>query len=397
MDFSASPASAELVAQYRRFVDEVVIPVEGGTGSFADRLPALGAARDRARADGLWLPQIPSEYGGRGLGFLDLALVSEQLGRSPYGHFAVNAQAPDAGNMEILMEYGTDEQRATWLVPLAAGAIRSCFSMTEPDRAGSNPVNLDTTAVVDGDAYVLNGHKWFTTAADGAAFAVVMAITNPGAEPHARASQLIVPTDTPGFEHVRNIPCFGHAGDGWESHAEIRFTNCCVPVANRLGDEGAGFAIAQSRLGPGRIHHCMRWIGVAERCFDLMCHRAATREVAPGEALGTRQAVQHAIAESRSEIDAARLLVLHAAWRIDREGARAARVEISSIKYHVAKVMLDVVDRAIQVHGALGITDDTILATFYRQERGSRIYDGPDEVHKNVVARHALRAHGLSL
>lgn len=269
--------------------------------------------------------------------------------------------------------------------------------MTEPGRAGSNPVQLDTTAVRDGNHYVINGHKWFTSSADGAAFAVVMAVTNPDAEPHRRASQIIVPTDTPGFELVRNIPCFGHAGEGWESHGEIRYHDCRVPVGSRLGEEGAGFAIAQSRLGPGRIHHCMRWIGIATRCLELLCERAAAREVAPGEMLGTRQVVQHWIADSRAEIDAARLLVLHAAWKIDTEGAKAARIEISTIKYYVANVMLQVLDRAIQAHGALGVTDDTVLATFYRVERGARIYDGPDEVHRNVVARRLLGQCGLTL
>lgn len=397
MDFAVPPATQDLVARYRAFVDREVLPLETSALGFDDRSARLEAVRRSARAQGLWLPQIPPEYGGRGLAFLDHALVSEQLGRSPWGHFAVNAQAPDAGNMEILLEFGSEEQKARWLAPLAAGEIRSCFSMTEPGRAGSNPVLLDTNAVRDGDHYVINGHKWFTSSADGAAFAIVMAVTDPDAEPHRRASQIIVPTDTPGFELVRNIPCLGHAGAGWESHGEIRYHDCRVPASHRLGDEGAGFAIAQSRLGPGRIHHCMRWIGIASRCLELLCERAATREIAPGEMLGTRQVVQHWIADSRAEIDAARLMVLHAAWKIDTEGARAARVEISTIKYFAASVMLQVLDRAIQAHGALGVTDDTVLSTFYRLERGARIYDGPDEVHRNLVARQLLRPYGLSL
>jgi len=356
-------------------------------------LPALQSVRQKVRDAGLWLPQIPQEYGGVGLSFMDYTLVCEQLGRSPFGNYVFNAQAPDAGNMEILIEFGTDEQKERWLRPLAAGDIRSCFSMTEPGRPGSNPVWMDTTATRDGDEYVINGHKWFTSSADGAAFAVVMAVTDPDAPPHQRASQIIVPTDSPGFEHVRNISCMGHAGEDWDSHAEIRYENCRVPVANRLGKEGSGFAIAQARLGPGRIHHCMRWIGISERSFDMMCERAATREVAPGEMLSSRQTIQNWIADSRAAIDAARLMVLHAGWKIDRVGSKAARVEISSIKFHVADVMMKVIDRAIQVHGALGISDDTILSTFYRNERAARIYDGPDEVHRSVVARQVLKKH----
>jgi acyl-CoA dehydrogenase len=254
---------------------------------------------------------------------------------------------------------------------------------------------MSTLARRDGDDYVIDGHKWFTSAADGASFAIVMAVTDPGAAPHLRASQIIVPTDTPGFELVRNIPIMGHAGESYASHAEIRYHGCRVPRSNLLGDEGAGFFIAQERLGPGRIHHCMRWIGICERAFDLMCRRAASRDLGAGKLLGTRQIVQAWIAECRARIDAARLLVLDAAWKIDQHGFYAAREAVSLIKFHVAEVMMEVVDRAIQVHGALGITDDTILAYYYAHERGARIYDGPDEVHKVVVARRILERHGM--
>ena len=267
--------------------------------------------------------------------------------------------------------------------------------MTEPDKAGSNPVWLGTTARRDGDDYVIDGHKWFTTAADGAAFAIAMVVTEPEAAPHKRASMLIVPTETPGFTRVRNIPIMGDVGNGWASHAEVRFSDCRVPATNMLGFPGAGFLIAQARLGPGRIHHCMRWIGICERAFAMMCERAATREIGPGKRLGEKQTVQNWIAESRAEIDAARLAVLHAAWRIDAVGQKAARAEVSAIKFHVAKVMRDVLERAIQTHGALGITDDTVLSFFYRHERGAQIYDGPDEVHKSVVAREILAGYGL--
>ena len=395
MDFSISESTQMTLKRVGEIMDAEVIPVEekylGRT--FLDALPALGRVRQKVKNAGLWLPQISAEYGGAGLSLMEYAMVCEQLGRSPYGNYCFNAQAPDAGNMEILIEFGTDEQKERWLRPLTAGEIRSCFSMTEPGRAGSNPVHMDTAAVREGDEYVINGHKWFTSSADGAEFAVLMAVTNPDAAPHQRASQIIVPADSPGFEIVRNIRCMGHEGRDWDSHSEIRYHNVRVPVSNRLGEEGGGFAIAQARLGPGRIHHCMRWIGIAERSFDLMCQRAVSRELAPGDLLATRQTVQNWIAESRAAIDAARLMVLHAGWKIDKAGVRKARVEISAIKFYVAKIMMEVIDRAIQIHGALGVTDDTILSTFYRNERAARIYDGPDEVHRSVVARMILKEY----
>ncbi len=317
MDFSIPPKVQDLLSTIRGFMEAEVYPLEHkmAAGSFRELVPELEARRQKVKEMGLWAPQLPREYGGMGLGFMDQAFVSEALGRSPLGHYVFNCQAPDAGNMEILQLYGSAEQKRRWLEPLARGAIRSCFSMTEPDTAGSNPVWLTTSAVRDGDHYVINGRKWFTTAADGAAFAIVMAVTDPDAEPHRRASQIIVPTDTPGFKLLRNISVMGQPGDDWLSHAEIAYNDCRVAALNLLGDEGAGFSIAQARLGPGRIYHCMRWIGICERSFDIMCQRAAHRELAPGDKLGTRQTIQNWIAESRAEIDAARLTVLHAAWR----------------------------------------------------------------------------------
>lgn len=388
------PELRDLLDRYRAFVGDELGTLDERfvREPFGALLPAVAAARERAKALGLWAPHLPHDLGGLGLPLADFARVSEELGRSPLGHLAVNAQAPDVGNMELLHAHGSDAQQRRWLEPLARGEIRSCFSMTEPEHAGSNPVWLSTTARREGGEYVIDGHKWFTSAAEGAAFAIVMAVTNPDAEaPHQRASMIIVPADTPGFVRVRNIPVMGDAGEDYFTHAEIRYEGCRVPVENRIGAEGAGFLLAQERLGPGRIHHCMRWIGVCERAFELMCRRALSRELAPGEALGEKQAVQHWIAECRAEIDAARLLTLHAAGRIDAVGARAARVEISTIKFHVAGVLQRVLDRAIQLHGALGMTDDTLLSFWYRHERGARIYDGPDEVHKSLVAREVLK------
>ena len=264
--------------------------------------------------------------------------------------------------------------------------------MTEPGQAGSNPVVLTTTATKDGNEYILNGHKWFTTGADGAGFAIVMAITNPLADnPYARASQIIVPTNTPGFKRVRNISVMGDEGEGWMSHAEIRFDNCRVPRSFLLGTEGEGFKIAQERLGPGRIHHCMRWIGICERAFEMMCRRAATRELQAGVMLSDKQSIQNYIAESRAEINAARLMILEAAKKIDSQGAYDARIDISLIKFYAAGVLQNVLDRALQVHGALGMSDDTLLSFWYRHERAGRIYDGADEVHKSRAARLILK------
>ncbi len=267
--------------------------------------------------------------------------------------------------------------------------------MTEPEFAGSNPTRLATTVARKGEKYILNGHKWFTSSADGAAFAIVMAVTNSHAPPHQRASMIIVPVKTRGFHHLRKIPVFGEAGSGWASHSEIQFENCEVPVTNLIGEEGSGFKLAQERLGPGRIHHCMRWIGIAEKAFDLMCKRAATREIEEGVVLGEKQFIQGFIAESRAEIDAARLLVLRTAANIDSDGAAAVRNQISCIKFFTASMMLKVLDRAIQVHGALGLSDGTMLATLYQHERGARIWDGADEVHKQSLALSILKEYGL--
>ena len=394
MDFAIPEALRPKLEAARQIVEAVIArEPELMQEDFFAVEPLLAELREKVKAAGLWLPQAPKEIGGMGLSVLEHGLMSEVLGRTPYGHYVFGCQAPDAGNLEILHSYGTKAQKERWLGPLARGEIRSCFSMTEPDTAGSNPLELACRAEDDGDHWVIHGRKWFTTAADGAAFAIVMAVTNPEAPPHGRASQIIVPTDTPGFRLVRNIPVMGHAGSGWASHAEIAYEGCRVPKDHLLGSQGAGFLIAQERLGPGRIHHCMRWIGICERAFDLMCRRALSRRLEGDKTLSHKQTVRNWIAESRAEINAARLAVLDAAWRIDNVGFSEARVEISLIKFHVANVMMQVVDRAIQVHGALGITTDTVLWFFYAHERGARIYDGPDEVHKATVARRILRAY----
>ena len=389
-----------ILPQIREFVQEELIPLEPTflQQGFGAVLPILQEKRQIVKNLGLWAPSLPPELGGLGLSLIEFGYVSEALGRSPLGHYTFNCQAPDFANMEILHKFGTEEQQEKFLKPLAEGRIRSCFGMTEPEHAGSNPVWMSTTALKDGDDYVINGHKWFTTGADGASFCIVMALTDPQAESrYQRASQIIVPTDTPGFNHVRRIKIMGEEGEDHHSHSEVRLENCRVPQKNLLGAEGAGFTIAQERLGPGRIHHSMRWIGICERAFDLMCRQAANREVAPGRPLATRQTIQNWIAESRAEITAARYTILATAEKIDREGLYAARVDISLIKFYVAGVLQRVLDRAIQTHGGLGITDDIPLSYWYRHERGARIYDGPDEVHKSVVARRILRDYGVNI
>jgi acyl-CoA dehydrogenase len=396
MDFEIPSRVKPLVKQLRAFVQEEVIPLEPAflNGEFVDMLPQLEKVRQRVRDAGMWAPHMPQSYGGMGLTLHEFAYVSEELGRSPLGHYVFNCQAPDIANMELLLRFGTEEQKRTYLEPLARGEIRSCFAMTEPEYPGSNPVLMAASAVKDGDDYVINAHKWFTTGAEGAAFTIVTALTNPeNTNRHQRASLIIVPLDTPGYRRVRNISIMGETGSDHASHAEVVFENVRVPQSNLLGQEGEGFRLAQERLGPGRIHHCMRWIGICERAIDLTCRYALSRQLSSSAYLADQQAVQHWLAESRAAVDAARLLVLHAAWKIDNVGAAAARVEISAIKFHVAGVLQSVLDRAIQVHGALGMTDDTPLAHWYRHERAARIYDGPDEVHKWVVARQMLASY----
>src|SRR5689334_5699780 len=392
MDFDPPESVRPLLAKIERFIADVVMPAEAEVfdKGFTGAAPLLAELRAKCKAEGMWGPQLPKDIGGLGLDLVEHGLVSERLGRSPLGHYVFGAQAPDAGNMEILHKFGTAAQKERWLEPLARGDIRSCFSMTEPENPGSNPTIMSCNARKDGDHYVIDGHKWFTTAADGAAFAIVMAVTNPEAPAHARASMIIVPTDTPGFERVRNIKIMGDPGEGWGSHAEIWYRNVRVPVDNRLGPEGAGFLIAQERLGPGRIHHCMRWIGICERVFDTMCKHITRRKIDDEKTLATRQIAQAWVAEARAEIEAARLMVLHTAWTIEKKGFSIARDNVSLIKFYVADIMLRLFDRAIQLHGALGITSDTILAHYYVHERGARIYDGPDEVHKMVVAKRIL-------
>jgi acyl-CoA dehydrogenase len=339
--------------------------------------------RERAKAEGLWNLFLADDEHGAGLTNWEYGMLCEVMGRSVAAGMVFNCAAPDTGNMEILVDHGTPEQQQRWLQPLLEGETRSCFSMTEPDTSGSDPTNIHTRAELDGDEWVINGHKWFTSGAVGAELAIAMVVTEPDAAPHKRASMILVPTDAPGFNLLRPVSVMGHSGG--PGHCEITYEDCRVPKENVLGERGGGFVIAQDRLGPGRIHHCMRAIGASERAIELMCKRAVGRE-AFGGALAEKQFVQDFVAKSRIEVDQARLLTLYAAWQMDTVGKREARQAISMIKVVAANVVMDVLDRAIQVHGALGVSDDTPLAVLWRNLRMLRLADGPDEVHKMVIA-----------
>jgi alkylation response protein AidB-like acyl-CoA dehydrogenase len=377
--------------QVRSFMEEHIYPNEQAFAREDDAADSLVAGlRQEAKDAGLWAPHLPPEAGGSGSGFLEYAYLNEEIGRSMYAQLIFGCQAPDAGNGEILHMFGTNQQKKRFLEPLVSGATRSFFGMTEPEVSGSDPTGLRSRAVRDGGEWVINAHKWFSSGADGAGFGIVMVVTDPDAEPHRRASMILVPTDTPGYELVRKIPVMGHEGRGWGTHCETRFTDVRVPVENVLGEPGDGFRIAQKRLGPGRIHHVMRWLGQMQRAFDLMCSYSLARKTF-GEPLADKQTIQNWIAESAAEIQACRLLTMQAAQRID--DGDEARVEVSALKFYAAKILNDVIDRALQVHGGLGMTEDTPLASMWRQARAGRIYDGPDEVHKMVVARRILRAY----
>src|SRR3954467_5435929 len=392
MDFAPSDRVTELSERIGAFLDEHVYPVEMETlhaldtevGPGVPYPQILADLRERAKAEGLWNLFLADEHGA-GLTNWEYGMLCEVMGRSMVAPFVFNCSAPDTGNIEILIDHGTPEHQNRWLQPLLEGEIRSCFSMTEPETAGSDPTGLAGRAELDEATgeWVINAHKWFTSGAVGASVAIAMLVTDPDAAPHKRASMILVPTDAPGFNLIRPVSVMGH--DGGPGHCEIRYEDCRVPADSLLGPRGAGFKIAQDPLGPGRIHHCMRAIGAAERALELMCKRALTREAFGGK-LAEKQFVQDFIAKSRIEIDGARLMVLNAAWQMDEYGKREARQAISMTKVVAANVVMDVLDRAIQVHGALGVSDDTPLAIMWRQLRMLRLADGPDEVHKKEIA-----------
>lgn len=389
-DFSPTPEQERVVGRVRALMDELVYPNEAQAEPHRGLPTALlRGLQTRVKAEGLWAAHMPAEAGGLGMGNVTLGLINEQLGRSPIAPRIFGTSAPDTGNMEILWLAGTPEQKRTYLEPLVADDVRSCIAMTEPEVSGSDPTLINTTAVWDHDAWVINGHKWFITGASTAAFAIVFAVTDPDGPAHRRTSMFLVPTNTPGYELIREMPVMGDQSLG--GHCELRFSNCRVPAENMLGQRGDGFSLAQARLGPGRITHCMRWIGVAQRAFELMLARALERETR-GRKLAEYETIQNWIADSAAELHGFRLMTLHAAWLMDKDAD--ARKEISMIKFVGARVLHDVLDRAIQVHGALGFSGDSPLEGWYREARAARIYDGPDEVHRMVVARRMLRDFG---
>ena len=396
-DFSTDPEFEEQLAWMREFVREEIWPIEAIEHDIdqaqLDRIyePLQKQVKER----GLWAAHLPPDLGGQGFGQVKLGLMHEILGTSFFASNAFGCQAPDSGNSEILAIAGTPEQKQRWLEPLLAGELKSAFSMTEPETAGSDPTQLRTRAVREGDGYVLSGHKWFTSNGSIADFLIVMAVTDPDAPPHERASMFIVPADAPGVNMVRDVPNMEHPYQHYGmlgGHTEIYYEDVRLGPEALLGEEGQGFLISQQRLVPGRIHHCMRWLGLARRAFDMMCERSLYRSVRGG-LLRDKQTVQNWIADSAAEMQAARLMTLHAAWKIDRYGSKAARIDVSLIKVFGAKVLHDVIDRALQLHGGLGYSTDMPLEMLYRYARHARFVDGADEVHRESVARQILRGY----
>ena len=396
-EFSTEPEFQRQLDWMSTFVCEQIWPLETLTEELGwDGLVRMAAPlQEQVKDRGLWAAHLDPELGGQGFGQVKLGLMHEILGTSPIAPLVFGNAAPDSGNSEILALAGTPEQKQRYLHPLLAGDLKSAFSMTEPGTAGSDPTLLETTAVRDGDDWVISGQKWFSTNGSIADFLIVMALTDPEAHPHQRASMFIVDAGAPGVRIVRDVATMEHP---WESfgqygnHAEIAYEDVRVPGQALLGAEGAGFLIAQQRLYPGRIHHCMRWLGVARRAFDMLCERSLYR-YAHGSTLSGHQTVQNWIADSAAQMQAAKLMTLHAAWKMDAQGVLAARTDIAMIKYYGASVLHDIVDRALQAHGALGYSTDLPLEAMYRYARAARIYDGPDEVHRGSVARHVLRGY----
>jgi len=400
MEFTYSERVEDLRGRLLAFMDSHVYPAEA---NYRDQIiaagdpyfhpPVLEELKTEARARGLWNLFLPDKRWGAGLSNMEYAPLAEITGRSPsIAPEALNCSAPDTGNMEILAEFGTPEQQEGWLRPLLDGQIRSSFAMTEPDVASSDATNIRTRIERDGDQFIVNGRKWFISGAMSGRckIAIVMGVTDPDAEPHRRQSMVLIPMDTPGVSIRRGLAVFGYRSAGGEAEIELRDVR--VPASNLLGEEGGGFAIAQARLGPGRIHHCMRAIGMAERALDLMCRRALDRS-AFGKRLAEHEVIADWIARSRVEIEQARLLVLKTAWLMDTVGKEGARIEISAIKVAAPEVATKVIDRAIQVHGAAGLSEDFLLAELYAAARALRILDGPDEVHAMVIARRELKRY----
>ena len=398
-DFETEPEFQEQLDWTRAFLDEHILPLETIELEVTDeQWKALTAPlKKKVKDRGLWACHLDPELGGQGYGQVKLGLMHEILGRSSIAPAIFGNNAPDSGNAELLAIGGNEEQKKRWMEPLLAGELRSGFSMTEPDTAGSDPTLLATAAVRDGDTWVINGHKWFTSGGSGADFLIAMVVTNPDVHPYQGSSMIVVPTDTPGLEIVRDVPNMHHPYPGQFArhpmgHSEVIYRDVRVPAENLIGNPGDGFVLAQKRLGPGRIHHAMRWIGQSQRALDMMCERALSR-FAHGSLLADKQMVQDFIAETRIDIASARLLCLHAAWHMDKHGSSASRTEIAMIKVYGTKMLFNAIDRSIQVHGALGYSADMPLEEMYRNARASRLVDGADEVHKVSIARRTLKEY----
>ncbi len=398
-DFETEPEFQEQLDWTRAFLDEHILPLETIELEVTDeQWKALTAPlKQQVKDRGLWACHLDPELGGQGFGQVKLGLMHEILGRSSIAPAIFGNNAPDSGNAELLAIGGNEEQKKRWMEPLLAGELRSGFSMTEPDTAGSDPTLLGTNAVRDGDTWVINGHKWFTSGGSGADFLIAMVVTNPDVHPYQGSSMIVVPTDTPGLEIVRDVPNMHHPYPGQFArhpmgHSEVIYRDVRVPAENLIGEPGDGFVLAQKRLGPGRIHHAMRWIGQSQRALDMMCERALSR-FAHGSLLAEKQMVQDFIAETRIDIASARLLCLHAAWHMDKHGSSASRTEIAMIKVYGTKMLFNAIDRSIQVHGALGYSADMPLEEMYRNARASRLVDGADEVHKVSIARRTLKQY----
>ena len=399
MDFAYSARTTELLARLTRFFKEHIEPNEAEwkrqveEGGRWKTIPLVESLKEKARGEGLWNLFLPESHRGAGLSNLEYAPLCEVMGRVSWASEVFNCSAPDTGNMEVLERYGTPELRALYLEPLLEGRVRSCFAMTEPGVASSDATNIQAGIVRDGDAYVLNGRKWWSTGAGDprCKVCIFMGKTDASAERHKQQSMIVLPFDSPGVKLERMLSVFGY-DDAPHGHAEVTFENVRVPASHLLLGEGRGFEIAQGRLGPGRIHHCMRLIGQAERALELMCRRVKSR-VAFGRTLGEQGTIRADIAASRWEIEQARLLVLKAAYRMDTEGNKAAQGEIAMIKVVAPNMALRVIDRAIQAHGAAGVSADTFLAEAWANARTLRLADGPDEVHRNAIAKLELRRY----
>jgi acyl-CoA dehydrogenase len=394
-DFSTEPEFEEKLAWMRSFVRDEILPIETLNLPYERVLEVVRPLQDQVKAMGLWAAHLEPELGGGGFGQVKLGLMHEILGQTALAPMVFGNNAPDSGNAELLaVGSKSDEQKQRWLYPLLEGRLRSAFSMTEPG-AGADPTLLKTRAVRDGDEWVISGHKWFTSNGSVADFLIVMVVTNPDVHPYQGSSMIIVPTDTPGVDILRDVPTMEHPVEHFGvfgGHSEIIYRDVRVPYDNLIGDEGSGFVLAQKRLGPGRIHHCMRWLGQSRRAFDMLCERAVSRYT-HGSYLAEKQTIQNWVADSIAEMTAARLMTLHAAWKMDQVGASNSRTEIAMIKYYGASVLYNVIDRAIQIHGSLGFSTDLPLEHMYRAARAARIYDGPDEVHKVTVARQILKGY----